>query len=93
MALSIEVAAGTADAQATTSAVSIVGVSVREAAATAAAAALVLRNGTAATDPARVFVELAANESKTFELPGVDFPDGVFVDRESGTTELVLYYL
>lgn len=87
------VASGTADAQAVTGAATLVGCSVRETATVAAAAALVLRDGTAATDPARVFIELAANESKQLALPNVEFTNGIFVDRESGTTELVLYYL
>lgn len=88
----IAVASGTADVQGVSGYVQLRGVSVRESAATPAAAALVLRDGTLATDPARVFIELVANESKFISLDGtVEFWNGVFVDREAGTSELCLF--
>jgi hypothetical protein len=92
MAKSIVVAAGAGDTQAAIGAFTLVGCSVRESAGAAAAAALVLRDGTGTGDPARFFIELAANESKLLTLPAVEFTNGIFVDRESGTSELVLYY-
>ena len=50
-------------------------------------------DGTSATDPIRVPIKLAANGCIIGGLPAVTFATGIFVDRESGTTELVLYLM
>lgn len=91
MSRAVAVASGSAGVQAATGAVSLRGYSVRENAATAAAATVVLRDGTSSTAPARAFIELAADASETVTIPATDFESGVFVDREAGTSELVLY--
>ncbi|WP_116051684.1 hypothetical protein [Amycolatopsis palatopharyngis] len=89
----IHVASAATDDQALTGAATLVGLTVRESAGTAAVASVVLRDGTAATDPVIAVVELAANESKVITLPAVAITTGVFVDREAGSSELVLYVL
>jgi hypothetical protein len=91
MSNAIVVASGAADAQAVTGPAVLVGYSIRESAGSPAVAAVVLRDGTSAAGPLRLLVELAANQSVAGMLPAVDFADGVFVDRESGSSELVLY--
>lgn len=93
MASGIPVASGTANAQAVTGPVTLAGLAVRETAGTAGTAAFVLRDGTTITDPIRYVVKLAANEARSVALPALTFNNGVFVHRESGTTELVLYVL
>ena len=91
MARPVHVATGTADVQGYTGSTTLMGYSVRESAGTPAAATVVLRNGTSTAAPAVAIVELAANGSETGVLPALDCPDGVFVDRVAGETELVLY--
>lgn len=93
MARAIAVASGTADAQAITGSVTLVGVSVQESAGSPAAASLVLRDGTQASDPGRVLIKLAASESRVIALPALQFDAGVFVDRVAGSSELVLYVI
>lgn len=93
MPRAVAIATGTADAQGVTGAATLVGYSIRESAATAAVATVIIRNGTLATDPAVAIVELAANASTTAALPSVDCSNGVFIDRVAGETELVLYIL
>jgi hypothetical protein len=93
MARGVAVASGAGDVQAVTGAVTLVGVAARETAGSPAAASLVLRDGTDATGAVRVPIELAANQSVAVQLPAVEFATGVFVDREAGTTELVLYII
>jgi hypothetical protein len=51
----------------------------------------VLRNGTSTAGALQVLINLPAGASETQILPAVDFPGGVFVDRTTGTTELVPY--
>lgn len=89
MSRAIHVASGTADSA--QSAGTLVGLNVRESAASPLAAEVIIRNGTAATDPIVYIRELAANEQHTVSLPAVDCSAGIFVDRVSGSTELVLY--
>lgn len=89
MAICVVVAAGTADVQGVTGKCQLVGYSVRETA--AAAAQIVLRNGTSTAGALQVLINLPATASETQILPAVDFPGGIFVDRTTGTTELVLY--
>lgn len=91
MSRSISLAAGAGDVQATTGNVTLVGFSVRES--TASAATLVLRDGTTTGDPIKVTIGLAAGAGQVTALPAVDFSTGIFVDRTTGTTELVLYIL
>lgn len=88
---SVNVASGTGDVAAVTGAATLWGYSVRESAGTPAAATVVVRDGDADTDPARVLIELAADQSQTVRLPAVQFDDGIFIDRVAGETELVLY--
>ena len=91
MARGIPVASGAGDVQAISGSATLHGYSVRESAGTPAAAALVLRDGTQASDPPRCFIELQANEARDVQLPGVRFANGVFVDREAGTSEICLF--
>lgn len=93
MPKAIYVASGTADAQAVSGASTLAGWSVRESAASAAAASVTLRNGTNSASPAVALIELAADASQAVSVPAVDCPDGVFVDRVAGTTEVVLYVM
>lgn len=94
-ATAYEAAAGTADAALVPAGAGqrLVGFSCREAAATAAAAAFVLRHGASAAGPPLLYVNLAADESVRdwYGPDGIDCPLGVYVDRESGTTEVVVY--
>ena len=91
MPRAIAIATGTADVQGVSGSATVAGYSVRESAGTAAVATVILRNGTAATDPVVALIELAANQSVTASMPAVDCPNGVFIDRVAGETELVLY--
>jgi hypothetical protein len=93
MPRAVQVASGTADAQAVAGSATLVGFSARENAGTAAAATVILRNGTAATDPIVAVIELAADSSQTEKIPAVDCPNGIYVDRVAGTSELVVYVL
>lgn len=93
MARAVNVASGTVDAQGFNGSCALVGVFVRESAATAAAAEVILRDGTAATAPLRLAFDLGANEEQFLNLPAIEFATGVFVDRVAGETELVLYLL
>ena len=87
MARPVHVASGSADVQGYTGSTTLMGYSVSA----GAAATVVLRNGTSTAAPAVALVNLAAAGSETGVLPAVDCPDGVFVDRVTGTSELVLY--
>lgn len=93
MARAIHVTSSASDAQAIAAPATVVGYSAREAAASAAVATVLIRNGTTASDPIVAMIELAADASQTATLPAVDCPNGVFVDRVAGTTELVIYVL
>ena len=85
----IPVAAGTGDVQGFTGATTLVGYSIRET--TAAVAVVQLRDGTGTGDPLRVTIGLGAGAGQVAPLPAIQFDTGIFVDRTSGTTELVLY--
>ena len=89
MSRAVSLAAGLGDVQATTGSATLVGFSVRETA--AGAAVLVLRDGTTTGDLIKVTIGLAAGAGQVASLPAVEFATGIFVDRTSGTTELVLY--
>lgn len=89
------VASGTGDAAAVAAStfLRLVGFSAAESAGTAAAAEVILRHGTADTDELLVApINLAANgfQAEMFGA-GIPAPNGIFVDRVSGTTTLVLY--
>lgn len=72
----------------------LMGFSITEAAATAAAAEVSLRHGTAATDPEIIGVNLAADGSVRdfFGPDGIAVPNGVFVDMVAGTAKLTLFW-
>lgn len=91
MARSIAVASGTGDVQAVTGSCTLLGVCVRENAGAPAAAGVVLRDGTSAAGAVVVPVKLAAGATWFGPLPAIEFTTGIFVDRESGTSEVVLY--
>lgn len=93
MSRSIHIASAATDAQAVTGPATLVGLSVRESAGTPAAASLVLRDGTSTAGEIVAVVELAANESKVLLLPAVRIVDGIFVDREAGSSELIVYII
>lgn len=90
------VATGTADAQGVAAATGLrlLGYSVRESAGTPAVAAVTLRNGEADTAAIIAVDELAANEGKQrwFGPNGVACPLGIFVERVSGESEIVIYH-
>ena len=91
------VASGTGDAQgvAAASGLRLMGYSARESAGSAAAADFNLRHGDGNGDPLLVVGELAANGSDVRWLgpQGLACPDGVWVERVSGSSEFVLYTL
>lgn len=93
MPRALNVASGAAGAQAITGVAGLEGFSIRESAGTPAVATVVLRNGTSNSDPAVAFINLAAGETITVKMPEIDCPDGIYVDRVAGTTELALYVL
>jgi hypothetical protein len=95
MAKAVVIASGTGDVQAFTGPCVLSGFAFRESAGTPAAAKFVLRDGTAATDEMRIPVNLNASES-TRDLSidggrGIVCHNGIYVDRESGTTEGVVF--
>jgi hypothetical protein len=51
----------------------------------------VLRNGTTTGDPAVAYLQVPANSMAVITLPAVDCPNGVFADRGTGTTDIVIY--
>lgn len=92
MADAVAVATGTADAQVYTGSGKLHSLSCRESAAVAAAATIILRDGTSATGTALAYVELAADRSETiaFSEP-VEFGTGLFLDRVAGETEVTAH--
>ncbi len=90
MATGTPVAAGSGNVQVITGATTLVGVAFRETA--AAVATFALRDGTTTGDPIRFVGNLAASAFNYVALPAVPFTTGVFLNRQSGTTELVLYF-
>jgi hypothetical protein len=89
------IASGSGDAAgvAPTANLRLMGYSVRESAASPDDASFVIRHGALASDPALVFVEVSADQSTTEWLgeDGIACPNGIFIDRVSGSTEIVLY--
>ena len=90
-----EVDSGTGDVQGIAAAdnLRLVGYSITEDAGTPAAAELSLRHGTLATDPEIFGITLTADQSVREGLwkDGIGVPNGVFIDRVSGTTKLTLF--
>lgn len=86
-------AAGTGDVavRAAQDGLVLMGYSAKETA--GSAAALTIRNGTSTSDPAVAHCSLAANEAKLISLSdlGIKCPNGIFLDRTTGTTEVVIY--
>lgn len=87
-----EVASGTADAQAVaaSSGLRLMGFGCKEDA--AGTAEFIIRNGTEDTDPVLAFVTLTAGESvrEYFGGEGLKADDGIFIERVSGTTHIVI---
>lgn len=69
------------------------GFAVRESAATAAPATVILRHGTADTDTMLVPIELAAGESarEWYGPGGIEVPNGVFIEVAAGEVDVVLF--
>lgn len=71
----------------------LIGFACRENADPAAAATFILRHGEQATDPVMVPVELSPDESaREWFWPGIDAPDGIFIDMVAGTIDLTLFH-
>lgn len=72
----------------------LIGFACRESAATAAVATFILRHGTGVGDPVIAPVALAANESaREWWWPGLDVPDGVFIDHVAGTFDITIFHM
>jgi hypothetical protein len=88
-----EIVSGTGDAAAVAASIDLrlVGFSCRETA--AATAEFIIRNGTSASDPPVAFVKLASGQSLTqwFGEVGLACHNGIYIDRVSGTTHIVVY--
>lgn len=91
MSSSIAVVAGTGNVQVTTGSATLVGLSFRETTA-AAVATFVVRDGTTTGDPIKFVANVASGGSSVTMLPAIVFTTGVFLNRQSGTTELVLHF-
>lgn len=90
----VAVAVGTGDAQAVaaTRGLRLIGWSVRETA--GAVATLNVVHGTTTSDPVVGVINLAAAQSDTQWCgpDGIDCPNGIFIDRLTGTTLVHIYY-
>lgn len=95
-ATAIEVASGTADAQAVAAqaGLRLLGYSIRESAAAAAAASVIIRHGTSTAGAPLAFVELDLDQSVTvwFGPDGLAAAGGIFIDRTAGETHIVIFY-
>lgn len=89
----VQVATTAVDVQLYTGSGYLYGYSLRESAGTPAVATAFLRDGTGATDPVLVVLELAANgvETQWFGPQGIPINGGVYLDRVAGEVEGVLY--
>lgn len=88
------VTSGTGDVQviAATPGLTLYGFSLTESAASAAAAEVSVRHGTAATDPELFGVTLGADQSTSdMWQKGVSIPNGLFLDRITGTTKFTAF--
>lgn len=86
------IASGTTDVEGkpATAGLRLVGLSIGETA--GSTAVVTIRHGTANGDPAVLHISLAANGTVIVPLPagGIAMASGIWIDRESGTTELCL---
>ena len=87
----VVVRTGTGDVQAVSGAGTLHGWSARESAGTAAAATVVLRDGTSTAGAPVASIELGPNARASERIPSVGFGTGLYVDRVAGETELSLY--
>lgn len=87
-------ASGTGDATVRSERSTLMGVIVNESAATAAAAEVVIRDGTDATGAEVLRLQVAADESDGIWLgpQGVRCNNGIFIDRTAGTTIVTVYH-
>jgi hypothetical protein len=89
-----EVASATTDVSGVAAAAGLswMGYSIRENASSPDTAEVVIRHGDAVNDPALAFISLGGDQSDTklFDDP-IPCADGIFVERVSGETHLVLY--
>ncbi len=79
-----------ADGQAIAGKASLEGWSVAETA--AAAATVIIRNGTSTSGTAVAYINLAASASQTINLDGINCPNGIFVDVVTGAVSVIIYY-
>lgn len=85
----VVVSAGTTDVQGLLGKCELVGIQVFETA--GAAATVAIHDGTSASGPKRMNFSLAANGIEKQWPPAIPFGTGIWVERLTGTTELVLY--
>jgi hypothetical protein len=92
-AAAIQTTGTTADEAVTASQGFLMGFSLRESAASPAVATAIIRDGTTATDPVVVMLELNGDQSATmwFGPDGIRINTGVFLDRVAGTITGALY--
>lgn len=93
MAFAVQLPTGAGDLQVYSGAGRLAGWSIRESAAAALPATVILRDGDDATDPILAVIELGADGSANFSFGDdtVEFRTGVFVDRAAGETMGVIY--
>ena len=94
MANTKAVASGTADAAVLSGRGKLFGFSARENAGTPAAASFILRDGTDANGTPIGFYNIGPGKTLNGDfgaIGGLEFSTGLFLDRVSGTTELVVY--
>lgn len=92
-AVAIPTAGTTADEAVTASQGFLMGFSLRESAASAAVATALIRDGTTATDPIVVVLELNGDQSATmwFGPDGIRINSGIYLDRVAGTITGAVY--
>jgi hypothetical protein len=93
MAVPIALTGTTADVQVYTGATYLMGFSIKEDAGTGGVATARLRDGTTASGPVVVELELSPDQSATmwFGDSGIRINDGIFLDRIAGTTSGCVY--
>ena len=79
---------------ATTPGLRFVGFACQESAGSPAVANFRLRHGAADSAPILAPVELNSNESaREWWYPGVDAPNGIFLERTAGSTEVTVFHM
>jgi len=93
MAVALQLATATTDVQVMTGSTYLMGFSIKESAGTAAVATLAIRDGTSASAPIVVELELNADQSATmwFGDSGIRIDTGIYVDRIAGETRGAIY--